>query len=60
MGTYESVKTLLNHKDTQYIMIDYDNGIENKLLTCILTSTIDVTPGGILVQYIITCKKILF
>ena len=57
-GTHDSIKNLLNHKDTQCIMIDNDSGLEKStLLACVLFSTIDVTPGDAFVQYVVTCER---
>ena len=48
-GTHDSINILLNHLDTQYIMIDHEGCMGKTLF-----SRIDVTPGGAFIQYIVT------
>ena len=57
MGTHKSIKILLNHQDTQCIMIAYEGSIGKTLLAYDLFSTLDGTPGGVFTEYIVACKK---
>ena len=51
-GTHQSIQVVMNHPDTQYIMIDHVTGITLTLLACIFLS-FNPNCGSTFIQYMV-------